>query len=105
MTDIIPLTLEDLDHEWLTQIFQLNNVVPSSINEVQMDIIGEGSGFMGDVIRLTAHLDNGDSVDSIILKLPTASDNRKVGQSLGVYEREIRFYRDFQPLIPSGHPA
>jgi hypothetical protein len=104
MTDIIPLTLKDLDHEWLTQIFQLNNVVPSSINEVQMDIIGEGSGFMGDVIRLTAHLDNGDSVDSIILKLPTAGDNRKVGQSLGVYEREIRFYRDFQPLMPIRTP-
>jgi hypothetical protein len=40
--------------------------------------------------RLAAHLNNGDSADSIILKLPTDSDNRKVGQSLGVYEREIR---------------
>ena len=59
---------------------------------------------MGDVIRLSPHLKNQLRADSLILKLPTAGSNRKVGQSLGVYEREIRFYTEFQPFLPVRTP-
>ena len=36
---------------------------------------------------------------SLVLKIPTDSDNRHIGQTLGVYEREIRFYQELQPLL------
>ncbi len=33
----------------------------------------------------------------MVLKIPTASKNRIIGQTMGLYEKEIRFYRDLQP--------
>jgi len=104
MTDPIPLTSADIDAQWLLEIFRLNNLMPDSVERIDWDIIGEGSGFMGEVIRLSPHLKNQLSADSLILKLPTAGSNRKVGQSLGVYEREIRFYTEFQPFLPVRTP-
>lgn len=104
MTDPIPLTIADLDSQWLVEIFRLNNIAPEAVERIEWDIIGEGAGFMGDVIRLSPQLKNQESGEALILKLPTASSNRKVGQSLGFYEREIRFYREFQQLMPVRTP-
>ena len=35
----------------------------------------------------------------MVLKIPTALKNRILGQTMGLYEKEIRFYRDLKPLL------
>jgi aminoglycoside/choline kinase family phosphotransferase len=101
----IPLTVDEINKTWLNSVLAEAGFPDNEIDEVRLNIIGEGSGFMGDVIRLTVSFDGIDANESVIVKIPTASDNRKVGQSLGVYEREIRFYEEFRNRMPVRTPA
>jgi len=43
--------------------------------------------------------------ESLVLKIPTPLKNRRMGQSMGVYEKEIRFYRELKPKLPVRTPA
>jgi aminoglycoside/choline kinase family phosphotransferase len=101
----IPLTVAEINKTWLNSVLAEAGFPDKVIDEVKLNIIGEGSGFMGDVIRLTVSFEGIEANESVIVKIPTASDNRKVGQSLGVYEREIRFYEEFRNRMPVRTPA
>jgi aminoglycoside/choline kinase family phosphotransferase len=101
----IPLTVDEINKTWLNSVLAEAGFPDNEIDEVRLNIIGEGSGFMGDVIRLTVSFEGIEANESVIVKIPTASDNRKVGQSLGVYEREIRFYEEFRTRMPVRTPA
>jgi Ecdysteroid kinase-like family len=98
----IPLEPADISSEWLTEVLRDSKLLRESHGErvvdFSMKVIGEGAGFMGDVVQLKLTLSSADaaSPSSMILKIPTASRNRQVGQSMGIYEREIRFYKELQ---------
>mgnify|MGYP001569133588 FL=1 len=63
-------------------------------------VVGQETGFLGEIaiLALTYSSDaKGESSDpappaTMVLKIPTPLKNRVMGQSLGVYEKEIRFY-------------
>ncbi|MDZ7684391.1 MAG: hypothetical protein U5O39_04795 [Gammaproteobacteria bacterium] len=98
----IPLSLAEVTTDYLTMALREAGVLgQGQVTNLQSRVIGEGAGFMGDVVELTVTFssDNDDGEHSFVLKIPTATKNREVGQTLGVYEREIRFYRDLQPLL------
>jgi hypothetical protein len=101
----IPLTVNEINKDWLNSILTEAGFPEKPIDEVKLDVIGEGSGFMGDVIRLSVSFEGMDAIESVIVKIPTATGNRKAGQSMGVYEREIRFYKEFRGQIPIRIPA
>lgn len=98
--DDIPLSLSDVSADYLTEALKEAGVLGTGrVSRFDSRVIGEGAGFMGEVVDLEVHFspEHKQGPTSFILKIPTASRNREVGQTLGVYEREIRFYRELQP--------
>lgn len=106
----IPLSLAEVTPEYITDAFRSAGLLPKDAGEVvgiQSRVIGEGAGFMGEVVdmRLQFSGSGEQTPASMILKVPVANDNRKVGQTLGVYEREIRFYQELQRHVGVRTPA
>lgn len=64
----------------------------------ELERLGEGQGFLGDVARVGLELDRDEAgaPRSLIAKLPTSTNRRNRGfaQMNGAYEREIRFYQE-----------
>ena len=92
----LPETPEELTADWLSQ------ALDGSVTDVRMTSLGDGQGFMGDVLRL--QLTGEDVPSSVVAKIPKKA-NRVMGELLGVYEREIMFFRDFAHRVPLRIPA
>ncbi|MCZ6503947.1 MAG: phosphotransferase, partial [Gammaproteobacteria bacterium] len=107
----IPLDPAAITCDWLTHALRDSKLLSQDRNEhvvdFEMEVIGEGAGFMGEIIRMNLSLSSAEtnSPTSMILKIPTTSKNRQVGQSMGIYEREIRFYKELQPRVNVRTPA
>lgn len=91
--DHIPDTPEALTAEWLS------GALGVAITGVGQRALGEGQGFMGDVLRLTLHSDDPAAPASVVAKIPKLA-NRPMGELLGVYEREIMFFRSLAADAP-----
>ena len=93
----LPETPEQLTAEWLSQ------ALGWPINSVEQQILGQGQGFLGDIVRLRLTSDDAETPESVIAKLPKKA-NRGVGEMLGVYEREIMFFEDLATQVPARTP-
>ena len=71
----------------------LSSVLGYEVEGVILETLGTEHGFMGDVIRAKLKGDN-HLPASVVIKLPK-KENRVFGELLGVYEREIMFFREF----------
>lgn len=93
----LPETPEELTASWLS------TALGGEVQAVQQKVLGDGQGFMGDVVLL--HLESPDpSVPrAVVAKLPKKA-NRVMGELLGVYEREIMFFREFAHDLPVRAP-
>ena len=89
----LPETPEELTAEWLS------TVLGGDITAVKQTPLGDGQGFMGDILRLDLETNNSTLPRAIVAKLPKKS-NRVMGELLGVYEREIMFFREFGDKVP-----
>jgi hypothetical protein len=87
----LPETPEELSREWLS------DVLGHAIERLDRSDLGEGVGFMGDVLKLE-YTGAGQS-GALVAKLPKKA-NRVMGELLGVYEREIMFFRTFAQSMP-----
>lgn len=96
-TGQIPEHPEEITPEWLSDALG----VP--IRSVRQKILGEGQGFLGDIVRLHLDSDDEDLPASVVAKLPKLA-NRPVGELMGVYEREALFFRDFASHVPARIP-
>jgi len=68
-------------------------------------VLGQGEGFMGELARLTLTYDGPPGPPTVIAKIPTQIEqNRALGKSLGIYEREVRIYADVLPSLPTPSP-
>ncbi len=97
MTPFIPFSLAEVTADYLTNAFrEVGLLQQGEIVSFESRVIGEGAGFLGEVakVQLTLSDESTDAPQSLILKIPTALKNRDIGQTLGVYEREIRFYQE-----------
>lgn len=87
-----PESIHDVRADWLAE--QLG----APIDAIQIDVIGAGEGFMGQLARV--HLTSADpSVPStVVVKLPTLDPGgRMIGGMMRVWEREHRFYTELAP--------
>lgn len=101
-TNNIPYSLGDVTSEWLTNALREQGLLGTgTVTEFTHQTVGEEAGFNGDVaiLKLTYSDDAHEAPASMVLKIPTASKNRIMGQTMGLYEKEIRFYRDLEPLL------
>jgi hypothetical protein len=98
--DDVPYTVEDLTAEWLSEGLRESGVLEdAAVTEFTMDVLGEQVGFNGEVVIIAPSYSppSESAPASLVLKIPTASKNRIMGQTMGLYEKEIRFYRYLQP--------
>jgi hypothetical protein len=101
----IPETPAELTAEWLTAALRRGGVLEDqNVVGVEAEVLGEGVGFMGDLLRLALTYDGpGSSPASLIAKLPKL-ENRAMGEMLGAYERENCFYMEMAGSLPLRTP-
>ena len=89
-----PHAVEEITSSWLSEMLS----VP--IDRVDIDRIGAGAGFMGQLARVTLHCDAAAARASVIVKMPSSDPGaRAIGDMMRVWEREHCFYRDVAPLL------
>ncbi len=93
----IPEHPEQITAEWLS------GALGVPIQGVERQILGEGQGFLGDIVRLHLDTDAEGLPPSVVAKIPKLA-NRPIGELLGVYEREARFFDDFGANVPARIP-
>lgn len=92
----LPETPEEITREWL------GDVLDHRVDALTTSDLGEGVGFMGDVLKL--QYAGAERSGMLVAKLPKKA-NRVMGELLGVYEREIMFFRTFAHSLPVRVPA
>lgn len=88
----IPQVASELTAEWFDQHMPFK----ARVTAVELETIGEGIGFMGELYRCALTWEGGDGTEpaTVITKVPsTIESNRGVGEGLMVYEREIDCYQ------------
>ncbi len=99
-----PRELAAVDAAWMEGALRGAHVIDGPrIETIAIEKIGQSSGFLGEIARV--HLDyatpGSPSPSSVIVKLPTGNRRlRAVGESMGLYEREILFYTQLAPRLP-----
>ncbi len=91
--EYLPETPEELTATWLSAALN------APIAEVAQRALGEGKGFMGDVLRLSLRSEAPEAPASVVAKIPKKA-NRAIGELMGVYEREIMFFRTLGKDMP-----
>ena len=103
----VPFSREEIDPAWLTSALRDSGVIAEEeVVDVTHRVIGEETGFLGEVAILNLKYSDPASTApaSMVLKIPTALKNRVMGQLMGVYEKEIRFYNQLQPELSIRSP-
>lgn len=83
----------NITREWLTRVLQDKGLLTQPVNEVKIEVIGEGVGLMGELARL--HLSYGASEQlpsTMIAKCAAQNENIEVAKILDFYNREVNFY-------------
>ncbi len=105
----IPETIEELTPSWITAALRAGGrLADARVVRVDPEPLGAGEGFVGQVVRLRLSYDGSPRAapESVIAKLPIRVDsNRQIGEVLGAYEREIRFYTELAESVPIPKPA
>ena len=93
----IPWSLEQITPEWLELAFRSNNQFHDvTIEGLSFENIGEGTGIFGEIGLLSiSYTNQGEAPNTVVVKLPCVEpENLAVAQALGIYEREVAFYRN-----------
>jgi len=97
-TMTIPAGPEELTATWLTEALRSTGVLDgAAVASFDTTVIGEGSGFIGQLARVTLRYDRPqqDAPASLVAKFPGASPaGREIGNLFDFYRREIHFYED-----------
>jgi len=101
----IPERPEDLTPEWLTATLREGGHLAAggAVTAVRQEVLGEGEGFMGDIVRLRLSYEGAEGPASVVAKMPRL-ENRAFGELVGVYERESCFYEELTGHVPVGVP-
>jgi len=92
----IPEGLSGVTTDWLESVLVSSEKFSGiKIEDVSCDNIGEGTGIFGEIGLLTiSYSSEGDFPKSMVVKLPCVEpENLVVAQALGIYGREVSFYR------------
>ncbi|MCY3883066.1 MAG: phosphotransferase [Chloroflexi bacterium] len=101
----IPERLDDLTPAWLTAALRESGELASTaaVTSSEQEILGEGEGFLGDIVRLRLGYEGGEGPATVIAKMPKLA-NRAMGELLGAYERESCFYDEMADDLPLETP-
>ena len=89
-----PQSLTDVSVEWMAEALGV------ALDRIDVEQIGAGHGFLGQLARVTIHSPDANAPSSLIVKLPTSDPGGHfIGEMMRVWEREHCFYRDIAPLL------
>jgi Ecdysteroid kinase-like family len=97
----MPAHCGDITVGWLNQVLGDEIRGGAAITSVDIETIGAGVGFIGELARLHLQYDRPvDAPKSIIAKMPTLNPQwRHIGMLYGFYEKESRFYELIAPSV------
>lgn len=102
LTDIpIETSPEAISSKWLTQIFKEAGAIDADTSLSGFDFKPIGTGQMSNSFRVTPQW-SGPAVDlsSFVIKLPSSDEgSRMAGESMGIYDVEVNFYKSFAPKL------
>ncbi len=105
----IPQDVDELTPAWLTEALRAGGFLGGArVVATESEILGEGEGFVGQIVRLRLSFDGPapEAPRSVIAKMPIRLEqNRNLGEAVGAYEREIRFYTELADRVPIAKPA
>jgi len=94
----IPTAIDDLTPAWLTGALAAVASPGARVVRAEPTDVGSGMGLLGSLHRLALTWDCATGPSSVVAKLPAAGmRSRAVASALGMYPREVRFYRDLGP--------
>jgi aminoglycoside/choline kinase family phosphotransferase len=105
----MPLMPGGLSAGWLTEVLHAVGLLPAStvVTSVERQQVGEGVGMMSELSRLVVQYSAPDSnlPTSFIAKYPSQNaTNREVAMSFNLYEREVRYFAELEPLTSAVSP-
>jgi hypothetical protein len=92
----LPATPDQLTPPYLTEALRRAGALGNdgAVRTSRWTRLGEGVGFIGIVARLDLEYEGRAGPTSIIAKFPSSEEGaRTIGNLYGLYEREVRFYR------------
>lgn len=94
-TTTIPRLAEEITAAWLTTALQSTGAATGTAAAVDVAPIGVGVGLVGALARVTPTWVDGTGPTTIIAKFPSpAETSRFVAAALGMYRKEVSFYRE-----------
>jgi hypothetical protein len=108
MPQPIPRASSEITPQWLNEALPADVRAGATIAAVDIQVIGEGVGFVGEVarVRLTYDRPAPGAPPSVISKVPTANEGfRRLGTALGLYQRENAFFAHAAAETPMRIPA
>ncbi len=98
---MIPKNIEAVTNSWLSE------VLGGEVSGHTVAQIGQGVGLMGDIFRVALETTrSADLPASVVVKLPSSfEENRAQGVALGMFEAEVRFYRELAEQASVGLPG
>ena len=91
---IAPRNVGDISADWLGEL------TGSRVDSIDIEVIGQGVGFMGQLARVRAV--SRDTPTSMIVKMPSSDPGAQmIGGMMRVWEREHRFYTEIAPRLRS----
>lgn len=107
----IPQHSADISAEFLNSVLPDDLRSGATISDIDVEVIGEGVGFVGEVARVTLHYGGHDqpppgALRSLIAKVPTTNPGFKhLGTMLGFYQKEHGFYANVAQQVTLSVPA
>lgn len=101
---------DGLTAQWLTTQLRKRSVIADeqTIVAVERQQVGEGVGMMSELSRLVLTYDTNsqDAPRTVIAKYPSQNPtNREVAMSYNLYEREVRYFVELDPLTAAKCPV
>jgi thiamine kinase-like enzyme len=94
--------LEELSADWLGAVLRSSGAASDAAAVTRFETTAIGTGQMSESYRVSLTWDDRAAAgpESVVVKLAaTDQTSRSTGVGLGIYEREIRFYREVAPRI------
>ena len=104
----LPAMPDGLTPDWLTSALRAAGHLPANIavRDVRCEQIGEGAGMMSELARLHLSYDGDAPLPAtVVAKFPSRNPtNRDIAMSYNLYEREVRYFAELDPLTSAYSP-
>ena len=102
---LLPSSIGEVTASWLEEVLVASGELgrADGIMWLDRECVGTGIGLLGELHRVCYRSRSGQE-GSVVVKLPAQNELRATADALGLYRREVDFYRDVAPVVPVRSP-